>query len=169
MAERVPKRRRKPEVGNKSGADLSNTSHTDSVLARAGDPTEFDDELTGQAACAECCSSRWIGWQFQRDQFRLCAIFDDNHLYGNEPRKQRARSEEAKKLADANIWFNFDEVQRLLGTRASVPTGARPDENGFNKYNPNFVYQYRQVRDLTQRELIGLGRKLRESDFRASH
>jgi hypothetical protein len=100
---------------------------------------------------------RWIGWQFQQDQFRLCAIFDDNHLYGNEPRKQRARSEEAKKLADANIWFNFDELERVLGARASRPTRARPDENGFNKYDPNFVYRYRQVRDLTQGELIALG------------
>ena len=100
---------------------------------------------------------RWVGWQLQGEQFRLCAIFNDVHLYGNEPKKQRARSKEAKKLADANIWFNFDELERVLGARASIPTRARPDENGFNKYNPDFVYRYRQVRDLTQRELIALG------------
>ena len=45
----------------------------------------------------------------------------------------------------------------MLGARASKPTRARPDESGFNKYNPDFVYRYRQVRDLTQRELIALG------------
>src|SRR6185437_7553103 len=66
---------------------------------------------------------RWLGWQLQGHQFRLCAIFDD--LGGNSLKLQAARSGEAKKLADAGIWFDFSELERVLGSRASVPAGAR--------------------------------------------
>ena len=99
---------------------------------------------------------RWVGWQLQGRQFRLCASFDD--LEGPSPKRQKARSEEAKRLEDAGTWFDFSEVERLLGSKASVPTGARPDHNGFNKYNPAVVYSYRHVPDLTQGQLIKLGR-----------
>ena len=33
-----------------------------------------------------------------------------------------------------------------------------PDENRLNTYSPNFVYRYREVRDLTQAEPVALGR-----------
>jgi hypothetical protein len=45
---------------------------------------------------------------------------------------------------------------------------VRPDRNGFNKYNPDFVYRYRLVPDLTQGELITLGRFYRTAAELAS-
>jgi hypothetical protein len=109
---------------------------------------------------------RWLAWQLQGDQFRLCATFGD--LKGGSRRRQEARSEEARKLADDGTWFDFSKLERMLGPRASKPTGAKPDPNGFNKYNPDFVYRYRLVPDLTVGELTKLGRFYRKAAESAS-
>ena len=139
------------------------------ALASRIDPTRVSAGFTRGEPLIQTYAGgdqRWLGWQLQGHQFRLCAIFGD--LRGNSPKLQAARSDEAKKLADAGIWFDFSKLERVLGARASVPVRARPDRNGFNKYNPDFVYRYRHVPDLTQGELITLGRFYRRAAQSAS-
>jgi PD-(D/E)XK nuclease superfamily len=128
------------------------------AIARRIDPTEVSAGFTRGMPLLQAWGegpTRWVGWQLQGHQFRLCAAFND--LEGSAPEQQRERSDKAKELADAGSWFDFSELERLLGSRALRPAKARPDRNGFNKYDPDFVYRYRLVPDLTQGELIELG------------
>jgi hypothetical protein len=139
------------------------------AIASRIDPTHVSAGFTRGEPLIQAFSGadqRWLGWQLQGHQFRLCAIFGD--LTGNSPQLQEARSREAKKLADEGVWFDFSELDRVLGSRAKIPARVRPDRNGFNKYNPDFVYRYRLVPDLTQGELITLGRFYRAAAESAS-
>lgn len=97
-----------------------------------------------------------LGWQFQHGQFRLFVSFVRNDLHGPSMRDERALR--AASLSAATMWFDFTAVEALLGERAYRPKRARPDRHGFNHYNPNFVYTYRAVRELTVGELLHLNR-----------
>lgn len=128
------------------------------AIARRIHPTEVGTGFTRGDPLMQAFGAgptRWVGWQLQQRQFRLCAIFED--LAGPSRKQREARSREAKRLADATAWFDFTEIERVMGPRAFVPQRVRPDAYGFNRYDPDFVYRYRSVPDITQGELVELG------------
>ncbi len=93
----------------------------------------------------EISGSRRIGWQLQHTTWRLAIIYDeDSGLHGKGRHEERA--------ADAQIlpWFDFDAYPLLCG-RPSLPA------TGFNRYDPNFVYRYVDVQDLTVDQIVDLG------------
>lgn len=93
----------------------------------------------------EISGSRRIGWQLQHTTWRLAVIYDEESgLHGTGRHEQRA--------ADAQTlpWFDFDAYPLLRG-RLSVPA------TGFNRFDPNFVHRYVDVRDLTVDQIVDLG------------
>lgn len=89
------------------------------------------------------------GWQLQENQFRLALIVP--HLKGTEPGKREARFEFAKANEDL---FDFATVDGILGT-TKVPLMPTPSitSHGFNRFDPDFVYRYKQTPDLTVEQL----------------
>lgn len=75
----------------------------------------------------------------------MAAIFEEgSRLYGK--RKHDERVEAASQLD----WFDFSQFP-------SLSSGVVMPRVGFNKYDPNFVYRYVSVPDLTVGEAVDLG------------
>jgi PD-(D/E)XK nuclease superfamily len=89
------------------------------------------------------------GWQLQEDQFRLALIAP--HLKGTQPEQRQARFEFAKANEDL---FDFAAIDDILGTSAAplMPI-LRASSHGFNRFDPDFVYRYKQAPDLTVAQL----------------
>ncbi len=64
----------------------------------------------------------------------------------------RRHADVADRFAD---WFDFRAITTLTDRSVDVvpPTEAG---GGFNGYNPNFVYRYRKIAQLTSAELVRL-------------
>lgn len=110
---------------------------------------KFGAGLTNGAGLVEgfrrISGGRRIGWQLQHTAWRLAVIYDeDSGLHGI------GRHEERAAAAQALPWFDFDAYPLLAG-RPSVPA------TGFNRFDPNFVYCYVDVRDLTAGQIAELG------------
>jgi hypothetical protein len=89
------------------------------------------------------------GWQLQENQFRLALICP--HLKGSEPEKRHARFEFAKANEDL---FDFNVIDDILGTRTApfIPD-LRTSSHGFRRFDPDFVYRYKQTPELTVAQL----------------
>lgn len=85
------------------------------------------------------------GWQLQNNQFRLAIITP--HLEGRSEAERQARYEFANANEDL---FDFGYLDEILGTAAS-PTRPSPRRNsplGFNRFDPDFVYRYKEAPHL---------------------
>lgn len=92
-----------------------------------------------------------LGWQYQGDQWRVVVITSTNTGTDATSRARR-HADVAERFAD---WFDFRAITTLTGRTVDVvpPTEAG---GGFNGYNPNFVYRYRRIAQLTSAELVRL-------------
>jgi hypothetical protein len=93
----------------------------------------------------------WLGWQYQGDQWRVVAI-TDRHKGRTDKERDARHIYVAQHYAS---WFDFTPIERLTGRPIDVvpPTEARDE---FNGYNPDFVYRYRKLPQLTLGELVAL-------------
>lgn len=93
----------------------------------------------------------WLGWQYQEGQWRVVVI---TSMHQGKTAELRARRHAY--VADRYAsWFAFDAIPTLTGRSIDKvpPTEAR---GAFNNFDPDFVYRYRQMNDLTPRELVAL-------------
>jgi hypothetical protein len=80
-----------------------------------------------------------IGWQQQGKQWRLAMIL--RNLAGRDEAAIRRRERYADERQD---WFSFDLFCQVLGvTDADVRPRVRGGPEGWQRYNPDFVYRYR--------------------------
>jgi hypothetical protein len=89
-----------------------------------------------------------VGWQLRAADWRLAAVFPS--LWGRTKELRSAGQDRAEQLTD---WFDFTAVTRV------VP-GARPTLRGadtWNRYDPDFVYRYYRVADITIGQILELG------------
>lgn len=90
------------------------------------------------AAFWQAGKDRFVGWQYQNDQWRLAMILSD--LGGSGRRKKR------EQLAmQCETYFDFSAVQQLLSTGNSSTPYANQGRLPFNRFDPAFVYRYRKV------------------------
>lgn len=90
-----------------------------------------------------------IGWQLQGGQWRL-AVITAAHV----GRTEEARAQRHRYVADHyGDWFDFGPLTEVAGAR-NAPRSERAGE--FNRYDPDFVYRYRLVADLTVTHLVEL-------------
>ena len=92
-----------------------------------------------------------MGWQYQGGQWRLAMVLAT--LAGRGAAKATERAAFAARHVE---WLNFTPLYKVLGcTEADVlPTRARVPMDGFNKYDPDFVYRYRQIRHVTVSQFL---------------
>lgn len=93
----------------------------------------------------------WLGWQYQEGQWRVVVITSLHH--GKTPElRARRHAYVADRYA---AWFAFDAIPVLTGRSIDKvpPTEKR---GAFNNFDPDFVYRYRQLKDLTVGELVAL-------------
>lgn len=85
-----------------------------------------------------------LGWQYQRDQFRLVL----RTLRSREERESLAGSDRYRR------WFEFDRASGLAQL-----TEPHPPPKGwqFHNYSPDFTYRYVKAPALTKRQLIDIG------------
>ena len=93
----------------------------------------------------------WLGWQYQHSQWRVAVIAGSHVGRSSEVREQR-HAYVARRYAS---WFDFDQIPDLIGrdTSSVPPTESK---GGYNRYDPDFVYRYRQIPDLTLDEMVTL-------------
>ena len=79
-----------------------------------------------------------VGWQYQGKQWRLAMTLKS--MAGKERTGHRAAY-----AATQSGWFNFEHLCQILASSDDKlrPKQSRTPPDGFNKYNPDFVYQYR--------------------------
>lgn len=93
----------------------------------------------------------WLGWQYQEGQWRVVVI---TSMHKGTTAELRARRHAY--VADRyEGWFAFDSIPELTGHSIDKipPTEAR---GAFNNFDPDFVYRYRRMHDLTVSELVAL-------------
>lgn len=85
------------------------------------------------------------GWQVQDDQFRLAIRVNKNNgqLIGKGKEKKAERAIFAEKHKD---FFDFSDIDDQLDTLATMISE-------FRHFDPNFVYRYKKVPDLTVSQL----------------
>lgn len=100
------------------------------------------------AAFVDKGNGDWLGWQYQRGQWRVAVITEHHKGRGEELRDLR----EASVAARYALWFDFRAIPTLVERDISdVP--PREASGGFNHYAPDFVYRYRKLPALTENEL----------------
>lgn len=104
-------------------------------------------------AFIECRNGDRIGWQYQGDQWRL-AIITKKQVGRSKAVRERRHKTVARKYAK---WFDFSHINSLIGRDVSeVP---RLEAAGrYCGYNPDFVYRYRKLPNLTLAEMETLSR-----------
>lgn len=95
--------------------------------------------------------SDWLGWQYQEGQWRVVVI-TSKHQGKTAELRERRHAYVADRYRD---WFAFDVVPTITGrTIDKVPPTEQ--RGAFNNFDPDFVYRYRLLRDLTLDELVAL-------------
>jgi len=83
-----------------------------------------------------------VGWQCQGNQWRLAMILKTMSGRGDGPGGARAAY-----AASQSGWFEFEPLCQILEARDRDlrPEGGKTPLDGFNKYDPDFVYRYRRL------------------------
>jgi hypothetical protein len=83
-----------------------------------------------------------VGWQCQGNQWRLAMILRSMAGRGDGPGGARAAY-----AASQSGWFEFEPLCEILEARDKDlrPKGGKTPPDGFNKYDPDFVYRYRRL------------------------
>lgn len=93
-----------------------------------------------------------VGWQLQGRDFRR-AVIVPAALSG---RDQESRAQRFAFAAAQDAWFDFGPIDGILGTKGvdvrPKITAAKPD--GFNRYDPDFVYRNKPVGNPQIQQLI---------------
>lgn len=94
-----------------------------------------------------------VGWQAQGRQWRLAMILTAPDVVGRGSHAKRAAF--AAEHAD---YFEFGPMYELLQCSevSCMPVTARTPPHGFNRYDPDFVYRYRLLPDVTVEQLVDL-------------
>jgi hypothetical protein len=94
-----------------------------------------------------------VGWQYQGRQWRLAMILKGDELHGRGRHTERAAF--AREHLD---YFDFNPMYETLGTTEEecLPRRTRTDGTGFNRYDPDFVYRYRLLPDVTVDKFVRL-------------
>lgn len=92
-----------------------------------------------------------VGWQVQGQQFRLFAVLP--HLDGRTEDLRAARSRWG---LENRQYFDFGSLAEIVGlsVRDTVPAN-----DTFNRYDPDFIYKYLKMPDLTVGELVQLAKR----------
>lgn len=86
-----------------------------------------------------------LGWQYQHGQWRLLVITKQHKGKGEAVRKKR-HDYVAQRYGHG--WFDFSAIPDLID--ADVDDIPRMERRGeYNGYNPDFVYRYRKLPELT--------------------
>lgn len=103
------------------------------------------------AAFVKHSETDWLGWQYQEGQWRV-AVITSMHQGKTAELRSRRHAYVADRYSD---WFAFDAIPIVTGRSIDKvpPTEAR---GAFNNFDPDFVYRYRQMKDLTLDELVAL-------------
>lgn len=96
-----------------------------------------------------------IGWQYQNSQWRRCVITPE-HMHGRSPGDIARRVAYVEDTLES--WMDFSAEQ------AAGPFRAAPSTD-FKHFNPNFVYDYVRVPNVT----VGKVLELAEITSRAAH
>lgn len=99
-------------------------------------------------AFIDCRNGDRIGWQYQNDQWRL-AIITKKQAGRSKVLRERRHKSVAKRYAK---WFDFAPISRLIDRNISEVPRFETDGRYYG-YNPDFVYRYRKLPDLTLAEL----------------
>ena len=123
-------------------------------------------DLTNAAGFVEaftCGAFPTFGWQLQSEQFRLAMVVGRDHPgHGRTATARAARFAEAQRHA---AFFDFDQV------REHIP-GADGDQPGpgqqprFRRYDPDFVYRYVPVQDVSIAQAASAGTACSEWSLR---
>jgi len=91
-----------------------------------------------------------VGWQYQHEQFRLALI-----LASRAGRGETARREREAYARRYESWFDFGLFEQLVagGERGRRRIAA----DGFNGYEPDFIYRYRRAEGITVGQVLELG------------
>jgi hypothetical protein len=109
----------------------------------------FSNAVPLVAAFLDRGDGDWLGWQYQGGQWRVVVV-TDRHMGTDSATRTRRHTYVAERYAD---WFDFSAIPKLIGRPidAVPPTETRGEYNG---YNPDFVYRYRKLPNLTRAELV---------------
>lgn len=89
-----------------------------------------------------------VGWQLQGLQWRLAVI--SASFVGDSEKLIIDRHEYVKR--EYGDWFDFSELPLMVAHLSDKPPRAE-EKGGFNRFNPDFVYRYRKVPNMTIEEL----------------
>ena len=104
-------------------------------------------------AFIDCKNGDRIGWQYQNQQWRL-AVITKSHYGKTDDLKDRRHAVVAQRYAE---WFDFSSIESLIGrTETQVPN--LEVKGRYYGYNPDFVYRYRSLPNLTLEELETLSK-----------
>ncbi len=104
-------------------------------------------------AFLNCKNGDSIGWQLQGEQWRL-AIKTGVHV-GRSAELRDKRFDHVSR--NYGGWFDFSDIPTLIGKSISV--NSTKEKNGsYTEYQPDFVYRYRNLSELTLNELQILSR-----------
>ena len=94
-----------------------------------------------------------VGWQYQGRHWRLAMILRRHDLYGRG--RHEARSAFAREHLD---YFDFQPMYDVLGCTEEdcQPQRGRTPPTDFNRYEPDFLYKYRLLPDVTVRQFLDL-------------
>lgn len=99
-------------------------------------------------AMLRCANGDELGWQLQGTDWRLAVRTDRHH--GKTDELRELRFEYVRE--HYGDWFDFSEITESLGR--SVDDRSRNEKKGtFNRYDPDFVYLYRKLENLTLGEI----------------
>ncbi len=94
-----------------------------------------------------------VGWQYQGGQWRLAMIVRRSDLVGRGRHDARAR------FASEHLdYFDFSTMYEVLDCteQDTRPRRPRVDPAGFNRYDPDFVYRYRLLPQVTTGQFVDL-------------
>jgi len=94
-----------------------------------------------------------VGWQYQSRQWRLAMILNGEGLWGKG--LHEARATYARQHDD---YFDFQPMYDLLERTEDDCRPKRPRiaPDGFNRFDPGFIYRYRLVPDVTVQQFVEL-------------
>jgi hypothetical protein len=104
-------------------------------------------------AFIDCRNGDRIGWQYQNDQWRL-AVIAKKHAGQSKALRARRHKSVAERYCK---WFDFSPISDLIGRDISKVPRFESDDRYYG-YDPDFVYRYRKLPDLTVSELETLSR-----------
>lgn len=86
------------------------------------------------------------GWQYQQGQFRLAVVLP--HLSGKGTASKNTRAAFAREHPQ---FFSFDHLDQILGSSSTdLSSNKQGKADGeFNHFDPDFVYRYKKVPNLS--------------------